>query len=107
MTFGAAQITLGFGGVSRGSAQMSEAMSDRSGASPRNLLGLLPMGQEFDDPLEPGMFEFFKKRASEAVADPAGAAKQSVCDLLALRSCAQPPSQNPAGQTETPREEKP
>jgi RHS repeat-associated protein len=61
---GAVQVGLGIGNISRGTQQLGEAMNEEWGdASGRNLLGLAPFGQEFDDPWEPGPVEYFKSAA--------------------------------------------
>ena len=68
---GTAQIAFGIANLKRGSQQLSESFEDRSGPSARNLLGLLPFGQKFDDPVEPLPQDFFAQRFRMFVEDPA------------------------------------
>ena len=56
------QFAIGLGTFRRGLRQTNEALDDPNGPSPRNLLGLLPFGQLFDDPLEPTPQEFGAER---------------------------------------------
>jgi hypothetical protein len=63
---GTAHVVMGLAKVNRGAQQMSEAVDDPSGPSVRNVLGLLPGGQHYDDRGEPGPFEYAKERLGEA-----------------------------------------
>ncbi len=68
---GIAQLASGAAKLKRGTRQLSESSEDRSGPSARNLLGLLPFGQEFDDPVEPLPQDFFAQRFQMFAEDPA------------------------------------
>lgn len=50
----------------------------------RNLLGLLPMGQKFDDPQEPTPIEYMKEVVREVVIDPVKAGKRMLADFFAV-----------------------
>ncbi|WP_240746430.1 RHS repeat domain-containing protein [Desulfuromonas acetexigens] len=84
-TIGAAQIALGFANLNRGMQQASEAYSENMDeASWKNLLGLAPFGQKFDDPCEPGPIEYFSGVWDKIVADPYNAAKGAIKDFFAF-----------------------
>ena len=84
-TIGAAQISLGFANLNRGMQQASEAYSENMDeASWKNLLGLAPFGQKFDDPCEPGPIEYFSGVWDKIVADPYNAAKGAIKDFFAF-----------------------
>ncbi len=59
---GTAQLAFGAANLSRGTQQIHESFNDPAGPSFRNLLGVLPFGQEFDDPLEPLPQDFAAQR---------------------------------------------
>jgi RHS repeat-associated protein len=63
---GALDIAGGLSGWSRGLQQFHESLNDPNGPTLRNLLGLLPAGQEFDDPGEPTFLEFVGEKLDEA-----------------------------------------
>lgn len=71
---GAAKIALGVANVNRGARQINESLNDSNGASAKNLLGLAPFGQKFDDPDEPSPGEFFMQKVDQFVTNPAKAA---------------------------------
>lgn len=51
---GAYKLASGYSTVRRGSLQIGESLNDPSGPALTNLWGLVPWGQKFDDPVEPG-----------------------------------------------------
>src|SRR4029453_5943347 len=56
----------GYAAQQRGLRQWNESFAEcSSDASLKNLLGVLPFGQEYDDPSEPGPGEFFQTKARE------------------------------------------
>ena len=64
---------------------MSEAYDESlCQSSFKNVLGLLPFGQKFDDPLEPGPLEYFERIWKRFVVDPTGAAKKAILDFFAI-----------------------
>jgi type VI secretion system secreted protein VgrG len=82
---GAAQLVSGFANLNRGLGQMSEAHDESlSDSSFKNLLGLAPFGQKFDDPCEPGPGEYFKDIWDRFAADPYSAVKKAVTDFFAF-----------------------
>jgi RHS repeat-associated protein len=81
---GAAQMALGFANLNRGLGQMSEATNDTNGPSAKNLLGLLPFGQKYDDPNEPGAGQYFMDQGRRFIADPAGRVMGVVKDFFAI-----------------------
>ena len=82
---GVFQIVLGFANLNRGMKQAREAYSeDWDDASWKNLLGLAPFGQNFDDPCEPGPLEYFSSVWDNLVADPYNTAKQAIKDFFAF-----------------------
>ncbi len=78
------QLAFGFGNFNRGLTQMSEAANDSAGPSARNLLGLAPFGQLFDDPLEPTPQEFLVRRFQSLKRDPRGTANRLLREFFAL-----------------------
>ena len=81
---GTAQLAFGLAKVNRGAQQLSESLDDVADPSPRNLLGLLPMGQKFDDPQEPSLFEYARDVVKHVVTNPIGAAKRAIKDFFAI-----------------------
>ena len=81
---GAATVAFGLANVSRGAQQFSESLNSESGPVAKNLLGLLPFGQKYDDPGEPGMVEYFKERYKELVSDPIGTSKRLLKEFFAI-----------------------
>jgi RHS repeat-associated protein len=82
---GVSKIIMGFANLNRGVGQMSEAHNESSCQSSfKNLLGLAPFGQKFDDPLEPGPFEYFEGILKRFLADPISASKQAIRDFFAI-----------------------
>jgi len=78
------QFALGFGNFNRGLRQMKEAHSDPNGPSVRNLLGLAPFGQIFDDPAEPTPQEFIRSRTFMWRHDPVGTTRRLVREFFAF-----------------------
>jgi hypothetical protein len=72
------QFGRGLGSFRRGLRQTREALDDPNGPSPRNLLGLLPFGQLFDDPLEPTPLEFGAERIRMLRRDAPGTLKRLI-----------------------------
>jgi type VI secretion system secreted protein VgrG len=82
---GTAQFAMGFANLNRGVGQMSEAYDESScQSSSKNLLGLLPFGQKYDDALEPGMGEYFAGIWNNFVTDPIDTAWQATKDFFAF-----------------------
>jgi hypothetical protein len=82
---GVVQMAQGLAKLSRGVKQMDEAFSEPfDAASFRNLLGLLPAGQKFDDPCEPTIGEYLQRLRDKFISHPIEAAKQAVKDYFAL-----------------------
>jgi RHS repeat-associated protein len=80
---GPIQLALGLSNLNRGLGQSSEAFDEGlCEASLRNLLGLLPFGQEFDDPAEPTMLQYLRQRRQEYLDDPARGAQQLIDDFF-------------------------
>jgi hypothetical protein len=63
-----------------------------SRSSPRNLLGLLPFGQLFDDPLEPTPQEFGAQRLRMLGRDFSGTVEQLLREFFVID---EPPGQQP------------
>jgi hypothetical protein len=81
---GSAQLAFGLAKVNRGAQQLSESGNDVGRPSARNLLGLLPMGQKFDDPQEPTPVEYAKEVFKHVVRDPIQAVKSMLADFFAV-----------------------
>ncbi|HEX6992173.1 MAG TPA: hypothetical protein VF151_09810 [Gemmatimonadales bacterium] len=81
---GAAKVAMGLGNISRGAQQIGESLDSRTGPTAKNLLGLLPFGQKFDDPAEPGPIEYFKIRYHELITDPIETGKKLLKDFFAI-----------------------
>jgi len=63
---GAINMTLGNLRIQRGQLLFNEAMAeDGWNATTKNFLGILPLGQHYDDPWEPGPLEYFKSTATQ------------------------------------------
>ncbi|MCC6642162.1 MAG: hypothetical protein IT386_13460, partial [Deltaproteobacteria bacterium] len=85
VTYGVVKIGSGIGGLRRGLLQVDEALNERfEAASSRNLLGILPSGQKFDDPIEPTPLEYVSGLYQHAVKDPFGAASRVIHDFLVI-----------------------
>ena len=69
---GGTHIALGVASLNRGLQQLSEA-SEGGPGSARNLAGILPFGQEFDDHAEPTPTEYFQGLWQLIKDDPAAA----------------------------------
>ena len=78
-------LASGLSNLNRGSMQLGESLNDRSGPSAKNVLGLLPFGQQFDDPAEPGPVEWARGVAQNAARDPIRMLKQAVSEFFALK----------------------
>lgn len=63
---------------------MGEARNDVHGPSWKNLLGLLPAGQTFDDPREPGAIEYYRNVRRSFGREPAAAAREYLNDYFAF-----------------------
>jgi type VI secretion system secreted protein VgrG len=71
--------------LSRGVGQMSEGYDESAcQSSTKNLLGLLPFGQKYDDALEPGMVEYFTSLWNKLVNDPISTAVEATKDFFAI-----------------------
>jgi type VI secretion system secreted protein VgrG len=82
---GIAQLASGVANLSRGVGQMREAHDELiCQSSTKNILGLLPFGQKYDDDLEPGPKEYFSDIWNRFAADPAGVLKEAVLDFFAF-----------------------
>ena len=82
---GVSQLVLGFANLNRGLGQMSGAYDESlSDSALKNLLGLLPFGQKYDDPCEPGLGEYFKGVWERFWVDPYSTAKQAIRDFFAF-----------------------
>ncbi len=81
----AVPIGLGLANVSRGAQQLAEAFEeDASEAEWKNVYGLLPWGQKYDDPCEPGPIGFARETHEQYTRSPLDAVKQNIRDLFAL-----------------------
>jgi len=84
-SIGAAKIGLGIGKLRRGLFQLDEAIDECfSDATTKNLWGLAPSGQKFDDADEPTALEYVKGLKQKYADDPAGAIKQAVKDYFVI-----------------------
>jgi len=81
---GTAQAALGVARVSRGTQQLSEAMSGDNDPSFKNLLGLAPFGQMYDDINEPGPVEWSKSKWEDFVDRPVSALIQALKEFFAI-----------------------
>ena len=84
IALGSARLAGGLANVNRGAQQLSESLNDESGPSAKNLMGLLPFGQKFDDPGEPTVVEYSKDKIERFVKEPAATAKEAVEDFFAV-----------------------
>jgi uncharacterized protein RhaS with RHS repeats len=84
-TIGVVDAALGLGKLRRGVLQLDEASKESlSDAAWRNLLGLLPAGQAYDDPGEPTIFEYFGDKVDRFVADPVRTTTDFVKDVFVI-----------------------
>mgnify|MGYP000412030635 CR=1 FL=1 len=74
----------GIGGLRRGSLQIFESKNDRTGPQFKNLLGLLPSGQMYDDIAEPGAIEYWRGMARDLTETPLDTLKQGFKDFWVL-----------------------
>jgi hypothetical protein len=81
---GTAKVAAGIANFNRGAQQLGESVDDRGGPAAKNLLGLLPFGQKFDDRAEPGPGEFVKNTFTRFVTNPGQAAVEAVEDFFAI-----------------------
>jgi len=66
--YGSFNIYSGTKAYNRGSQLWKESLEEEwSDASLKNLLGLLPKGQCYDDPTEPGLAEFWQSKLNEVM----------------------------------------
>jgi hypothetical protein len=84
LALGTVKLVFGLASVNRGAGQIAESGDDPNGPSARNLLGLLPFGQKYDDPGEPTLVEFAKDKVEKLVTDPAHAVKEAVKEFFAV-----------------------
>jgi hypothetical protein len=84
------QFARGFGNFRRGLRQTNEALDDPNGPSPGNLLGLLPFGQLFDDPLEPTPQEFGAQRLRMLRRDFPGTVKRLIREFFVFDEAPEP-----------------
>jgi RHS repeat-associated protein len=83
--FGSVKLATGFANFNKGMGQIREAVDEPfAAASFRNLLGLAPFGQKFDDPCEPGPREYFKGIWNDYIKDPISTAKRAIKDFFAF-----------------------
>ena len=59
-------------------------MDDPNGPSARNLLGLLPFGQKYDDPGEPSMGEWAGGQYKKLKESPLRTLKEAIKDFFAI-----------------------
>jgi len=82
---GAAQFAMGFANLNRGVGQMSEGYDESAcQSSTKNLLGLLPFGQKYDDALEPSMGEYFEGVWDKFVTNPIDTAIEATKHFFAF-----------------------
>lgn len=81
---GAGLVAFGLANVSRRAQQIAEAFSGESEPSFKNVLGLAPFGQKFDDVNEPGPVEFAKANWEGFAGAPVRALVQAVRDFFAV-----------------------
>jgi RHS repeat-associated protein len=81
---GTYNLVTGYGAVRREAQQFSESLDDPSGPTLKNLWGLAPFGQQYDDPGEPGPLQYFRGLAREFVQNPAAATKRAVKDFFSF-----------------------
>jgi type VI secretion system secreted protein VgrG len=84
VALGTVKLAFGLANVNRGAGQIAEAADDPNGPSVRNVLGLLPFGQEFDDPGEPSLVEYAKDKVEKFVKSPARAIKEAAKEFFAI-----------------------
>ena len=82
--WGYTQLSFGLANVNRGAQQLAESGSDAHGPSLRNLWGLAPFGQEYDDPDEPSPTEYWSEAWKRFTSDPVHALTKSVKDFFAI-----------------------
>jgi hypothetical protein len=83
--FGGVKMATGFANFNRGLGQMREALYEPfEQSSLKNLFGLAPFGQKYDDPCEPGPVEYFEGMWNDFVVDPLKAVKQTIVDFFAF-----------------------
>ncbi len=81
---GTAKLALGVSNVKRGLQQIHESLDEPcDSASSKNLYGLAPFGQEFDDSIEPGPAGYAGGLWNQFAADPWDATKRAVKDFFA------------------------
>ena len=84
-TIGIVDAALGLGKLRRGVLQLDEASNESpSDATWRNLLGLLPAGQAYDDPGEPTIFEYFGDKIDRFVSEPFRTTTDFVKDVFVV-----------------------
>ncbi|XOV88332.1 MAG: hypothetical protein ACFHX7_00250 [Pseudomonadota bacterium] len=68
--------------IRRGAHQIGESLSPTEQAHTKNVLGILPAGQKFDDPDEPGPLEYYQDVWDTIRRDPIEGTKQFINDLF-------------------------
>ncbi len=82
---GVSQIVLGFANFNRGLQQLREAHCESfDQTSFKNLLGLAPFGQKFDDPLEPTPQEYFGNMYKNCIKDPLNTVMRAIKEFFAF-----------------------
>jgi RHS repeat-associated protein len=81
---GGAQIAMGLSNLKRGTMQMAEGFKGTREASLKNLYGLAPFGQKFDDDIEPGPIAYFKDQWNKFFEHPLDTAIGGVKDFFAI-----------------------
>jgi len=95
---GAAQVSVVAPSLlTRGGLQIREALSEGFfEATPKNLLGLAPAGQAFDDPDEPTFLQYVEQLASQFEEDPRAAIARFLRDYqIGLRVVRPDEEKNP------------
>jgi type VI secretion system secreted protein VgrG len=81
---GTAKIGFGIANVNRGAQQFAEGWEGDSGPTLKNLWGLAPFGQKFDDPGEPTPGEYAQQVYQDFARDPANALGRAIKDFFAI-----------------------
>ena len=81
---GTVKLVFGLANVNRGAQQLRESLDDPNGPSFKNVLGLGPAGQRYDDPGEPSFGEYVRGSWHRYVQNPSEGAAQFARDFFAL-----------------------
>ena len=79
-----AKVAGGLANINRGLQQMREGLVEGGDPSARNLLGLAPFGQKFDDPAEQQPQDYIRVTAKELGSNPVEALKKITADFFAI-----------------------